>query len=157
MLNKKLAVGIPITKETEGGKLVKDTTNMWMHYVDFELELQFSEAKNNVLAWGVSNRNQNGEYLNFGKSGEVIKTGAGQWLAGLADADGAFPGMYLYCVSAPSGFCDDAGRRGEQSVVGPVHGNTADTWTAFDSCAAFLRDHRGMDTGAFWRRPVGNE
>ena len=38
MLNKKLAVGIPITKETEGGKLVKDTTNMWMHYVDFELE-----------------------------------------------------------------------------------------------------------------------
>lgn len=77
MLNKKLAVGIPITKETEGGKLVKDTTNMWMHYVDYELELQFSEAKNNVLAWGVSNRNQNGEYLNFGKSGEVIKTGAG--------------------------------------------------------------------------------
>lgn len=77
MLNKKLAVGIPITKETEGGKLVKDTTNMWMHYVDYELELQFSEAKNNVLAWGVSNRNSNGEYLNFGKSGEAIKTGAG--------------------------------------------------------------------------------
>ena len=61
MLNKKLAVGIPITKETEGGKLVKDTTNMWMHYVDYELELQFSEAKNNVLAWGVSNRNSNGD------------------------------------------------------------------------------------------------
>lgn len=77
MLNKKLAVGIPITKETEGGKLVKDTTNMWMHYEDYELELQFSEAKNNVLAWGVSNRNSNGEYLNFGKSGEAIKTGAG--------------------------------------------------------------------------------
>lgn len=77
MLNKKLAVGIPITKETEGGKLVKDTTNMWMHYADYELELQFSEAKNNVLAWGVSNRNSNGEYLNFGKSGEAIKTGAG--------------------------------------------------------------------------------
>lgn len=77
MLNKKLAVGIPITKETEGGKLVKDTTNMWMHYVDYELELQFSEAKNNVLAWGVSNRNSNGEYLNFGKSGEAIQTGAG--------------------------------------------------------------------------------
>lgn len=77
MLNKKLAVGIPITKETEGGKLVKDTTNMWMHYVDYELELQFSEAKNNVLAWGVSNRNSNGEYFNFGKSSEAIKTGAG--------------------------------------------------------------------------------
>lgn len=77
MLNKKLAVGVPVTKETEGGKLVHDTVNMWMHYVDYELEVQFSEAKNNVLAWGVSNRNQNGEYLNFGKSGEAIKTGAG--------------------------------------------------------------------------------
>lgn len=31
MLNKKLAVGIPITKATESGKLVKDVANMWMH------------------------------------------------------------------------------------------------------------------------------
>lgn len=29
------------------------------------------------MAFGTSNRNQNGEYLNFGKSGNVIKTGAG--------------------------------------------------------------------------------
>lgn len=77
MLNKKLAVGIPVTRETEDGKLVHGTKNMWMHYVDYELEEQFSEAKNNVLAWGVSNRNQNGEYYNMGKSGEAIKTGAG--------------------------------------------------------------------------------
>lgn len=77
MLNKKLAVGIPITKETEGGKIVRDTATMWMHYVDWEVERQFSEYKNNVLAFGTSNRNSNGEYMNFGKSGNVIKTGAG--------------------------------------------------------------------------------
>lgn len=77
MLNKKLAVGIPITKATEGGKLMKTTTNMWMHNVDFEVESQFSEYKNNVLAFGTSNRNSNGEYMNFGKSGNAIKTGAG--------------------------------------------------------------------------------
>ena len=77
MLNKKLAVGIPITKETEGLKLEKSTVNMWLHYVDFEVECQFSEYKNNVLAWGTSNRNANGEYLNFGDSGNVIKTGSG--------------------------------------------------------------------------------
>lgn len=46
-------------------------------YVDWELELQFSEYKNNVEAFGTSNRNGNGEYMNFGKSGNVIKTGAG--------------------------------------------------------------------------------
>ena len=77
MLNKKLAVGIPMVKRDPSGKQVKDTANMWMHYVDYELECQFSEAKNNVLAFGTSNRNANGEYMNFGKSGGVIKTGAG--------------------------------------------------------------------------------
>ena len=77
MLNKKLAVGIPVVKSSEEGKQVKTTSNMWMHLVDWEVEAQFSEYKNNALAFGTSNRNANGEYMNFGKSGEVIKTGAG--------------------------------------------------------------------------------
>lgn len=76
-LNKKLAMGIPMVRETEEGKQVKDTANMWMHYVDWEVECQFSEYKNNAMAFGTSNRNANGEYMNFGKSGNVIKTGAG--------------------------------------------------------------------------------
>ena len=75
-LNKKLAVGIPITKETNG-RYTKTVATMWMHNVDWEVEQQFSEYKNNALAFGRSNRNANGEYLNFGKSGNVIKTGAG--------------------------------------------------------------------------------
>ena len=72
MLNKKLAVGIPVY---DNGKLT--TMNMWMHYVDYEAECQFSYYKNNALAFGKSNRNGNGEYKNIGKSGGVIKTGAG--------------------------------------------------------------------------------
>ena len=76
-LGKKLAIGIPMVRETEEGKQVKDTANMWMHYVDWEVECQFSEYKNNAMAFGTSNRNANGEYMNFGKSGNVIKTGAG--------------------------------------------------------------------------------
>lgn len=76
MLNKKLAVGIPITKETNG-RYTKTVATMWMHNEDWEVEQQFSEYKNNALAFGRSNRNANGEYLNFGKSGNVIKTGAG--------------------------------------------------------------------------------
>ena len=73
MLNKKLAVGIPGIDKT-GKRLIK---NMWMHVVDYEVEAQFSEYKNNALAFGRSNRNANGEYMNFGKSGNAIKTGAG--------------------------------------------------------------------------------
>lgn len=75
-LGKKVAFGIPMVRDING-KQVKDTANMWMHYVEWELEQQFSEAKNNVEAWGTSNRNANGEYMNFGKSGYAIKTGAG--------------------------------------------------------------------------------
>jgi hypothetical protein len=73
MLNKKLAVGIPVT-DNGGKKLVH---NMWMHHEDWKVEETFSEYKNNLLMYGRSNRNANGEYLNIGKSGEVIKMGAG--------------------------------------------------------------------------------
>lgn len=76
MLNKKIACGIPVAKETPNG-YKKDVVNKWMFYVDWQLEQQFSEYKNNALAFGRSNRTQNGEYMNMGKSGNAIKTGAG--------------------------------------------------------------------------------
>lgn len=76
MLNKKLAVGIPVTKETEG-RYTKSTVNMWMHLVDYQVEEQFSEYKNNALMFGRSNRDANGEYHNFGVSGNAVKVGSG--------------------------------------------------------------------------------
>jgi hypothetical protein len=39
MLNKKVAFGIPVTRETNG-RYVKDTVNMWMHEVQWQLEQQ---------------------------------------------------------------------------------------------------------------------
>lgn len=72
MLNKKVAFGIPVTRENANGRYTTDTINMWMHEVQWQLEEQWNEYKNNVLAFGRSNRNLNGEYLNIGKSGEVI-------------------------------------------------------------------------------------
>lgn len=77
LLNKKVAVGIPLVREDESGKMVKTTDNLWMHQVEYAFEKEWSAAKNNILAYGVSNRNENGEYLNFGKSGEVIRLGDG--------------------------------------------------------------------------------
>ena len=72
MLNKKLAVGIPIIKQTEG-RYTKTVVDKWMHNVDWEVENQFSEYKNLALAFGRSNRAANGKYLNVGKSGNVIE------------------------------------------------------------------------------------
>ena len=73
MLNKRVTVGIPMI-DGNGKKVI---SNVWMHYVDWEVEQQFSDYKNNALAFGRSNRNSNGEYTNIGKSGGVIKTGDG--------------------------------------------------------------------------------
>ena len=73
MLDKKLAFGLPIIDE----KGQRATFNTWMHYVDYQYELEFSTEKNQALVWGRSNKNANGEYTNIGKSGKAIKCGAG--------------------------------------------------------------------------------
>lgn len=76
LLNKKLAFGVPMVKEVNG-RMERSTQPMWMHYEEYEFNKQWQEYKNNAYAYGVSNRNANGEYLNFGKSGEVIRMGDG--------------------------------------------------------------------------------
>jgi hypothetical protein len=73
LLNDKVAFGIPIVRPD--GK--KDVVDMWMHNVQWTLENQWDDYKNYILAFGRSNRDSNGEYHDFGKSGEAIRTGAG--------------------------------------------------------------------------------
>lgn len=76
LLDKKLAIGVPVTRETESGYKT-DTVTMWMNEVEWQFEQEWNSAKNKVLAFGKSNRTANGEYLNIGKSGEVIRMGSG--------------------------------------------------------------------------------
>lgn len=82
LLDKKLAFGVPAVKEVNG-KMVKSTETVWMHYVDYEFQKTWSEYKNNALAYGVSNRNANGEYMNFDASGEVLRMGDGKLIIAL--------------------------------------------------------------------------
>jgi hypothetical protein len=74
LLNAKVAVGVPM--ESQDGTR-HTTANLWMHNEDYVLEKQWQDYKNIAMAWGTSNRNANGEYLNFGKSGEAIRMGDG--------------------------------------------------------------------------------
>lgn len=76
LLDKKLAFGVPAVKEVNG-KMVKSTETVWMHYVDYEFQKTWSEYKNNAMLYGTSNRNANGEYMNFDASGEVLRMGSG--------------------------------------------------------------------------------
>lgn len=72
MLNKKLACGVPGVKD---GKKIVET--MWMPWVEWKFEQEWSEEKNSALMFGRSNRTKDGQYLNHGKSGEVIRMGDG--------------------------------------------------------------------------------
>lgn len=74
MLNRKVACGIPI-KDDKTNKV--SVVNFWMHHVDWTVEQQFANDKNYCIVYGRSNRTSNGEYLSFGKSGNVLQTGAG--------------------------------------------------------------------------------
>lgn len=73
MMDDKIAVALPIV---DGNGVVK-TVNKWMLYVDFEFERQFRDQKNRVLAYGQSNRNANGEYMDIDVNGRAIKKSAG--------------------------------------------------------------------------------
>jgi len=73
VMDDKLAIALPIK---EGNKGIREV-HTWMHNVDFELEKTFRNYKNYAWAWGRSNRNANGEYMNIGVSGDAIRTGAG--------------------------------------------------------------------------------
>lgn len=73
MMDQKIAMVVPIVKSD--GK-VADTT-MWMHLENWEFEKTWSHYKSDVIAHSRSNRNENGEYMDFDKSGEVIREGDG--------------------------------------------------------------------------------
>jgi hypothetical protein len=73
MLNKKLVCGVPVV-DKNGNKKVQ---TMWMPWVEWQFEQEWSDEKNSALMFGTSNRNSNGEYHNIGKSGEVIRMGDG--------------------------------------------------------------------------------
>jgi hypothetical protein len=74
MLKRKVVAPIPVTP-VDGG--APKLFPMWMHYVDYQLEAEFSADKNRLLMFARSNRDEWGQYANVGKSGNVIKQGAG--------------------------------------------------------------------------------
>lgn len=78
MYNQKIGAGLPVAVKDNSAKGYHvEVKNYWMHLVDWKLEQQFRDYKNNALLYGRSNRNSNGEYTNFGKSGNAIQVGAG--------------------------------------------------------------------------------
>lgn len=73
MIDDKCAVGLPLVDDKGNVKVV----TRWMLYVDWEFERKFKDMKNNALAYGVSNRNANGEYMDYDVNGRAVKKSAG--------------------------------------------------------------------------------
>lgn len=74
MLNKKLACGVPIVDPKTGTRKVE---TMWMAWVEWQYEMEWSDEKNSAMMFGVSNRGANGEYNDYDKNGHVIRMGDG--------------------------------------------------------------------------------
>lgn len=74
MLNKKLACGVPIVDPKTNTKKVE---TMWMSWVEWQFEMEWSDEKNSAMMFGTSNRNANGEYKNYDSNGRAITTGDG--------------------------------------------------------------------------------
>lgn len=73
-LNRKLAFGIPVVDPNTG---VSHVEKMWTTWVEWVFEQEWSDEKNETMMFSKSNRNANGEYTTFDKSGEPIKIGDG--------------------------------------------------------------------------------
>ena len=73
-LNRKLWVGVPLTNPTTGAEKI---SNRWMDFEEWAVEEQFNWDKDYCTAYATSNMTDGGEYLNYGKSGNVIKEGSG--------------------------------------------------------------------------------
>lgn len=60
----------PKTNKTE-------MSTAWMEHVEWKFEYEFAMEKSRLLMFARTNRDQNGDYYNIGKSGNVIKMGSG--------------------------------------------------------------------------------
>lgn len=63
------------TRDPNSGKVHKSVT--WMQEVYWQFEKSLSRIKARTIMFGKTNRDENGKYLNIGKSGISIKAGSG--------------------------------------------------------------------------------
>jgi len=61
--------------DPKDGKVKSSTT--WMDHVEWKFEWEFSQEKSKMIMFARTNRNENGDYYNIGKSGQVLQMGAG--------------------------------------------------------------------------------
>lgn len=54
-----------------------EQASTWMDHVEWKFEFDFNMEKSRLLMFARSNRDENGDYGNYGKSGHVIKMGSG--------------------------------------------------------------------------------
>jgi hypothetical protein len=73
---KKRALILPFEYVDPKDNKVK-VSNAWMEHVEWKFEYEFSMEKSRLLMYARTNRDQNGDYYNIGKSGHVIKMGSG--------------------------------------------------------------------------------
>ena len=76
-VQQRLCCTLPVQTIDENNKVVKKEVTTWFTYEEWLFMSEWRKEKNDAELWARDNRTNNGQYVDFGKSGNVIRMGNG--------------------------------------------------------------------------------
>ena len=76
-VQQRLCCTLPVQTLDENNNVVKKEVNTWFTYEEWLFMTEWRKEKNDAELWARDNRTANGQYVDFGKSGNVIRMGNG--------------------------------------------------------------------------------
>ena len=76
-VQQKLCCTIPVSTLDENNNVIKKNIDTWFTYEEWLFMTEWRKEKNDAELWARDNRTNKGLYVDFGKSGNVIRTGNG--------------------------------------------------------------------------------
>jgi len=76
-VQQRLCCTLPVQTLDENNNIVKKEVDTWFTYEEWLFMNEWRKEKNDAELWARDNRTNNGQYVDFGKSGNVIRMGNG--------------------------------------------------------------------------------
>ena len=76
-VQQRLCCTLPVQTLDENNNVIKKEVNTWFTYEEWLFMTEWRKEKNDAELWARDNRTNNGQYVDFGKSGNVIRMGNG--------------------------------------------------------------------------------
>lgn len=76
-VQQRLCCTLPVQTLDENNRVIKQEVDTWFTYEEWLFMTEWRKEKNDAELWARDNRTNNGQYVDFGKSGNVIRMGNG--------------------------------------------------------------------------------